>query len=95
MKTWLSASAVVIAGAMLWSGTALGQTSTKPGCDAMKAGAPQKVEGQVVNVDPNQGKVTVKTSDGKTQEFQASQDTIRDFKVGDKIEARLRVAANC
>jgi hypothetical protein len=95
MKTWLSASAVVIAGTMLWSGTALGQTSTKPGCEAMKAGAPQKVEGQVVSVDANHGKVTVKTSDGKTHEFQASQESIRDFKVGDKIEAQLRGAANC
>lgn len=95
MKTWLSAVAIVIAGAVLWSGTALGQANTKTGCEAMKAGAPQKVEGQVVSVDANQGKVTVKTSDGKTQDFQASPETIRDFKVGDKIEARLRNAANC
>jgi Cu/Ag efflux protein CusF len=94
MKTWLSASAIVVTGAVLWSGIALGQAN-KPGCDAAKAGAPQKVEGQVVNVDANQGKVTVKTGDGKTQEFQASPETIRDFKVGDKIEARLRGATNC
>ena len=95
MKTWLSASAILITGAMLWSGTALGQASTKSGCDAMKAGAPHKVEGQVVNVDANNGKVTVKTSDGKTHDFQASRETIRDYKVGDKIEAQLRDAANC
>jgi hypothetical protein len=95
MKTWLSTLAIVIAGAVLWSGTALGQATPKEGCDAVKAGAPQKVEGQVVNVDANQGKVTVKTSDGKTQEFQASPETVRDFKVGDKIEARLRNATNC
>jgi hypothetical protein len=95
MKTWLSASAIVIAGAMLWSGTALGQTSTKPGCDAMKAGAPQKVEGQVVSVDAKSGKVMIKAGDGKTHEFTASQETVRDFKVGDKIEAQLRGAANC
>jgi hypothetical protein len=94
MKTWLSASAIVVAGTLLWSGTALGQ-APKPGCDAMKAGAPQKVEGQVVNVNARQGKVTVKTNDGKTQEFQASQETLRDFKVGDKIEALLRDSANC
>jgi hypothetical protein len=35
MKTWLSASVIVIAGAVLWSGTALGQSSQKSGCDAM------------------------------------------------------------
>jgi ribosomal protein S1 len=95
MKTWLSASAIVLAGAVLWSGTALGQAKAKPGCEAMKAGAPQKVEGQIVSVDPNQGKVTIKATDGKTHEFQASKDSIGDYKVGDKIEARLRDAANC
>lgn len=95
MKTWMSASAIVIAGAVLWSGTALGQAGTKQGCDAMKAGAPQKVEGQVVSVNADQGKVTIRTSDGKTQEFQASTETIRDFKVGDRIEANLRGAQNC
>ena len=94
MKTWVSASAVAIAGAVLWAGTALGQAQ-KSGCDAMKAGAPQKVEGQVVNVDANSHKISVKTGDGKTHEFQASPEMVRDFKVGDRIEANLRDAANC
>lgn len=95
MKKWLSASAIVITGAVLWSGIALGQANPKPGCEAVKAGAPQKVEGQVVNVDAGQNKVTVKGADGKTHDFQASPETIRDYKVGDKIEARLRAPANC
>jgi hypothetical protein len=95
MKKWLSTSAIVVTGAVLWSGAALGQATPKTGCEAMKAGAPQKVEGQVVQVNPNQGKVTVRTPDGKTQDFQASPETIRDFKVGDTIEARLRNATNC
>ena len=80
---------------MAWSGAALGQTTPKQGCDAVKAGAPQKVEGQVTAVDPNQGKVTIKGADGKTHEFQASKETIRDFKVGDTITAQLRGASNC
>lgn len=92
MKTWLSALAVVVAGTVLWTGTALGQ---KSGCEAAKAGAPQKVEGQVVNVDAKSNKVSVKTGDGKTHEFQASPEMIRDFKVGDRIEANLRGASNC
>lgn len=95
MKTWLSAAAIVITGAVMWSGTALGQAGAKQGCDAMKAGAPQKVEGQVVSVNANQNKVTVRTADGKTHDFQASQETIKDFKVGDRIEANLRGATNC
>jgi hypothetical protein len=95
MKTWNRVLAIVVAGTAMWTGAALGQATPKQGCDAAKAGAPQKVEGQVVSVDENQGKVVIKGNDGKTHEFQASKETIRDFKVGDKIEAQLRGAANC
>lgn len=95
IKTWLSGAAVVGAGIVLWSGAALGQAAPKSGCEAAKAGAPRKVEGQVVSVDANQHKLTVKTGDGKTHDFQASPEMIRDFKVGDRIEANLRDAANC
>jgi hypothetical protein len=95
MKTWSTVAAIVVASTAMWAGAALGQATPKQGCDAVKAGAPQKVEGQVVSVDQNQAKVTIRGSDGKTHEFQATKDTIRDFKVGDKIEAQLRGAANC
>ncbi len=95
MKTWVSASLVAVAGIVLWTATALGQSATKSGCEAAKAGAPQKVEGQVTNVDANQHKISVKGGDGKTHEFQASPEMIRDFKVGDRIEANLRNATNC
>ena len=95
MKTWVTLVAILVAGTMVSSGAALGQTTPKQGCDAARAGAPQKVEGQVTAVDPNQGKVTIKGADGKTHEFQASKETIRDFKVGDTITAQLRGASNC
>jgi hypothetical protein len=95
MKTWASTSLIAVAGIVLWTATALGQAAPKSGCEAVKAGAPQKVAGQVVSVDANQHKISVKTGDGKTHEFQASPEMIRDFKVGDRIEANLRNAANC
>lgn len=77
----------------LWAGFAAGQS--KPSCDQVKAGAPQKVEGKVVRVDQAQGKVAVTASDGKTHEFQASKETLQDLKVGDNIEARLRELPKC
>ncbi len=77
----------------LWAGFAAGQS--KPSCDQMKAGAPQKVEGKVVRVDQAQGKVAVTESDGKTHEFQASKETLQDLKVGDNVEARLRELPKC
>ena len=77
----------------LWAGFAAGQS--KPSCDQVKAGAPQKVEGKVVRVDQAQGKVAVTASDGKTHEFQASKETLQDLKVGDNIEAKLREQPKC
>ena len=79
---------------VLWSGSASGQA--KPACDQQgRAMTPQKVEGQVVKVDTAQNKVTVRQADGTVHEFQASADAIRDFKVGDRIEATLREAPKC
>ena len=89
MKNWTRLFVVVVAGVMLWSWTALGEDKS-PGCG--KAGAPEKVEGQVVKVDMDQGKLTVRASDGTTHEFQASKHTLQDYKVGDQIKAKLRSA---
>jgi hypothetical protein len=92
MKTWLRLSAGLAAAIMLWSGIALGQgTPTECG----KKGAPEKVEGQVVSVDPDQGKVTLRADDGTTHEFQASKETLQDYKVGDRIKAKLRLTKEC
>jgi len=77
----------------LWAGFAAGQS--KPSCDQMKASAPQKVEGRVVRLDAAGGKIAVAEGDGKTHEFQASKETLKDLKVGDKIEANLRSIPNC
>jgi hypothetical protein len=56
---------------------------------------PQKVEGQIVKVDAAQNKLTVRQADGTEHEFQASPETLKTFKVGDRIEANLREAPKC
>jgi aconitase B len=56
---------------------------------------PETVAGQVTKVDAAQGKVTVRQSDGTVHEFQASPETLKDLKVGGRIEAKLREAPNC
>jgi hypothetical protein len=79
---------------MLWTGSAVAQG--KPNCDAQgKMKTPEKVEGQVVKVDTAQGKVTVREPDGTVHEFQASAETLKDLKVGDKLGAKLREAPKC
>ena len=43
-----------------------------------------------MKVDAAAGKVTVQEADGKTHEFQASQEALKTMKAGDRIEANLR-----
>ena len=92
MKTWLRLSAGVAAAIMLWSGIALGQgTPTQCG----KKGAPEKVEGEVVTIDADKGKLTLRAADGSTHDFDASKETLQDYKVGDRVSAKLRLRKEC
>jgi hypothetical protein len=89
MKNWVRVAVMLVAGSLMWSGIALGQA--KP-ADCPKA---EKIDGQVVKVDTNQGKLTVRGSDGKTYEFNASKETLEDKKVGDHIEVTRRLPEGC
>jgi hypothetical protein len=94
MRTWLRLSAGLAMGLVLWTGTALGQA--RPPCDQQaKMKTPERVAGEVTKVDVAQGRVTVRQSDGTVHEFQASTETLRDLKVGGRVEAKLREAPNC
>jgi Cu/Ag efflux protein CusF len=74
------------AGSLLWAGTAFAQATPPPATP----GTPDRVEGQVVKIDQNTKKVTVQGAGGQVFEFQASDDTLKSLKVGDRIEAKLR-----
>lgn len=78
---------------LLSSGLAFAQG--KPACTGGKVSTPQKVSGEVLKVDAGLDKITVKEANGSVHEFQVSKDTLRDLKVGDKIEANLREAPKC
>jgi hypothetical protein len=92
MKKWIRLSAGLAVGGMLWTGIAVAEG--KPtGCD--KASTPERLEGQVVKIDLEQGKVTVRATGGTTHEFQASNETLQGYKLGDRIEAKLRSAPDC
>ena len=94
MRVWSGVTAGFAVCLMLWTGSAVAQG--KPNCDAQgKMKTPEKVEGQVVKVDTAQGKVTVREPDGTVHEFQASAETLKDLKVGDKLGAKLREAPKC
>ncbi len=94
MKSSRLLVAAMTAGIMLWSGVVFGQD--KPRCDQQgKLLAPEKVAGQVVKVDTASGRLSVREAGGKIHEFQASQETLRDLKVGDQVEAKLRAGQEC
>ena len=52
----------------------------------------QTVEGVVTKVDPQRNRVTIRDPNGGNYEFDASPETIKGMKVGDKIEAKRRDA---
>jgi hypothetical protein len=43
-----------------------------------------------VKIDRNAKKVTVQGGGGQMYEFQASDETLKNLKIGDRIEAKLR-----
>ena len=90
MRPWRDLLALTLVSAVLWSGAALAQTvQTKvAGCD--KASVPATIDGYIVKIDQAQGKMTVRASDGIMHEFQASKETLQDYKPGERIMAKLR-----
>ena len=93
MKTFaVTLLSLSLAGLCAAGSVAAQQTAPKQ-CQPAKA--PERVEGQVVEMNATQEKIKVRDSTGATHEFQASAETLRDLKVGDKIEATLRPLPKC
>jgi len=93
MRIRIALLAGLVAAGSMWSGSAMGQT--KPACNPhiAKGSTPEKVSGQVVKVDHPTNRVTIKEADGKTYEFTADKETLQNLKLGDRLEATLRVPA--
>jgi hypothetical protein len=69
-------------------------TKNGPGaCD--KNRAPNKVEGQVSHIDKDQQVLEVRKADGTTIEFRVAPETLKQYAVGDHIQATLRSAPGC
>lgn len=51
---------------------------------------PAQLDAKVEKVDAANGKITVRDSGGTVHEFEASAETLQDYKVGDTIKAKLR-----
>ena len=53
-------------------------------------GQPAQLEGKEINVDTTNEEITVRDSNGTIHEFQASVETLQEYKAGDTIKAKLR-----
>jgi hypothetical protein len=93
MEKWGRLRVGLVATLTLLSGAAAPGPDIPPGCE--KAGTSEKVEGQVAQIDPDNGKLTVRTSNGATYEFHAPKETLQGYKVGDHIEATRRSDPAC
>jgi hypothetical protein len=81
-------------GFMLWTGAALAQ-ETRPCGPQGHVKTPEKVAGEVTRIDTARGIVTVRETDGTVHEFQASAETLRDLRVGGRLDATLQAAPKC
>ena len=102
MKT-LTIAAALLAAIVMFAGAAFSQTQvpdpsktqpTNKVCTGARADAPKKLEGKIVKIDHDRGTLTVRTHDGKLQDFEGSRETVREYKLGDELEATLR-PQNC
>lgn len=93
MKTLTATVLSVSLAGLCATGAVSAQQTTPKQCQPAKA--PQRVEGQVVEMSATQERIKVRDTAGATHEFQASAETIRDLKIGDKIEATLRPLPKC
>lgn len=94
MHTRIRLAVGLLAGLSLGGNVALAETSGKPG-DCPKIGAVEKIDGTVTNIEAQQGVLTLLSSDGTVHKFQASQETLQDLKIGDKIQTKLRISEAC
>jgi hypothetical protein len=74
---------------------ALGQgIVAAPRAAAAAEQAADVIAGMVTKIDLERSRVTVRSSDGASHEFEASAETLKDLKVGDRIEAKRRPTEN-
>lgn len=94
MDRWAGVAAIITGAFIVCAPPVFGQAKSPCGPGGRVA-TPTKVEGQVVKVDAAKNTVTVRDTSGTVHEFQASPETLKDLKAGDRIEANLREAPKC
>jgi Cu/Ag efflux protein CusF len=79
--------AIATIGLSMVSGVAMAEEAA---VSCATADTPEQLEGQVVKVDVEKEKITLRDTSGKVHEFFASKETLQEYKPGDTIKAKLR-----
>ncbi|HTK92659.1 MAG TPA: hypothetical protein VL948_20670 [Verrucomicrobiae bacterium] len=96
MKAFAITMLSVSLAGLVAAGPLAAQSNTNTGAPKCQpANAPAKVSGQVVQISSTGDRITVRDASGAQHEFQTNQETTRDLKVGDRIEASLRPLPKC
>jgi hypothetical protein len=92
MKQTTVTLAALLATAAFGDGVALaqGKPAEQPAASLKTQAAPERIDGEVTGLDRESGMVNVRASDGRTHQFRGTQDTLKDLKVGDRVELTLR-----
>jgi hypothetical protein len=95
MKQATVTLAALLATAALGDGVAFaqGKPAEQPAASVKTQTTPGQIEGEVTGIDRQTGMVTVRAADGQTHQFRGNADTLRDLKVGDRLELTLRQPA--
>ncbi|HXG15376.1 MAG TPA: hypothetical protein VNK50_03960 [Calidithermus sp.] len=80
LKTWTAAAALLA--------LAAGPAGAQGRSDA--PAAPEKIEGTVTAIDQKTGTVTLRGDNGQTFQFRGDAETLKDLRVGQKIELTKR-----
>jgi len=82
-----------LAGALLLLSGGAPTKNDSAECD--KARTPNRVEGQVSQIDNDHQIMVVRAADGTRYEFRVAPETLNQYAVGDHILATLRSAPDC
>lgn len=87
MNIFKRLAAIAIVGLIMQSGIVMAEGAA---VSCAKEGTPEQLEGKVVKVDMDQEKITLRDINGTLHEFNASKETLQEYKAGDTIKAKLR-----
>lgn len=82
MSQKLRFSALALAIALVLGAAPRATTAAEP--------AAEVIAGRVTAIDRDRNRVTVRSGDGESHEFEAAPETLKDLEVGDRIEVKRR-----